>query len=61
MMEDYIAPVNQVRIKLAIPGKKITSIKTLTGGAFMMKKNGNSIDLLLPHIGVYEGVIINTN
>ena len=61
LMEDYIAPVEQVRIALTIPGKKIASVKTLTGSAFTMKKNGNSVELLLPRVGAYEGIIINAN
>jgi len=61
MMEDYIAPVEQVKISLNIPAKKITSVKTLTGSAFSMKKNGNSVEILLPRVGAYEGILINTN
>ena len=61
MMEDYIAPVENVRIELAIPGKKIVSVKTLTGSAFTMKKNLNGVELLLPRVGAYEGIMINTN
>ena len=61
MMEDYIAPVEQVRIVLTIPGKKIASVKTLTGSAFTMKKNGNRVEILLPRVGAYEGIIINAN
>jgi hypothetical protein len=61
MMEDYIAPVEQVRIALTIPGKKITSVKTLMGSAFSMKKNGNSVELLLPRVEAYEAIIINAN
>ena len=61
MMEDYIAPVEQVHIVLTIPGKKIASLKTLTGSAFTMKKNGNSVEILLPRVGAYEGIIISAN
>jgi hypothetical protein len=61
LMEDYIAPVEQVRIVLNIPRKKISSIKTITGSVFTMKKNGNSVELLLPKVGAYEGIIIKTN
>jgi hypothetical protein len=61
MMEDYIAPVEQVRITLAIPGKKIVSIKSLIGSTFTTKKNGNNTELLLPRVEAYEGILINTN
>ena len=61
MMEDYIAPVENVRIELAIPGKKIVSVKTLTGSAFTMKKNLNGVQLVLPRVGAYEGIIIKVN
>ncbi|MEP6595852.1 MAG: hypothetical protein ABJA71_07885 [Ginsengibacter sp.] len=61
LREDYIAPVEHVRIALKNPGKKIASVRTLTGSAFTMKKDMNSVELLLPRVEVYEGIIINTN
>jgi hypothetical protein len=58
-MEDYIAPVEQVRIKLNIPGNKtITSVKSLTGSPFTIIKKGNSADILIPRVRAYEGLII---
>ena len=59
MMEDYIAPVEQVKISLNIPGEKIVSVKSLTGSMLTTKKNGNSTELLLPRVGAYEGILIN--
>ena len=59
LMEDYIAPVEKVRITLDIPGKKITSVKTLAGSAFTIKRNGNRVEILLPRIEAYEGILIN--
>ena len=60
LMEDYIAPVEKVRIELNIPGKrKIVSVRTLTGSTFTMKKIGDSVELLLPRVGAYEGIVIN--
>ena len=61
MMEDYIAPVGHVRVVLNFPGKKIVSVKSLTGSPFTMKKKGNSAELLLPRIGAYEAILIHTN
>jgi hypothetical protein len=60
-MEDYIAPVEQVRISLAISGKKIVSVKTLTGSPLTMKRNGNGVELLLPRVLAYEGILISVN
>jgi uncharacterized membrane protein len=59
VMEDYIAPVENVRIELNIAPQKIASVKTLNGSAFTMKKKANSVELLLPKVGVYEGILIN--
>jgi hypothetical protein len=58
-MEDYIAPVEQVRIRLNIPGNKtITSVKSLTGSPVTIIKKGNSADILIPRVRAYEGLII---
>jgi hypothetical protein len=59
MMEDYIAPVENVRIELNFPPEKIASVKTLAGSQFTMKRKAKTVELLLPKVGVYEGIVIN--
>jgi hypothetical protein len=59
VMEDYIAPAENVRVELNFPPRKITSVKTLSGSAFTMKRKANSVELLLPKVGVYEAILIN--
>src|SRR3984893_9933656 len=61
MMEDYIAPVSDVRVELKIPGKTIVSVKSLTGSTFTMKKSGNGLELHLPRVNAYEGILINVH
>ena len=57
MMEDYIAPVENVQIELNFPPGKIASVKTLNGSAFTLRKKSKSVEVILPKIGVYEGVL----
>jgi hypothetical protein len=59
VMEDYIAPAEDVRIELNFPPQKIASIKSLTGSTFTIKKKANSVELFLPKVGAYEGILIN--
>jgi hypothetical protein len=59
LMEDYIAPVEQVRILLNIPGNRsVASVKTITGSPFTMKKKGSATELVLPRLEAYEGIVI---
>ena len=60
VMEDYIAPVENVKITFIIPDqRKIKSIKTLTGSPLTIKKSGNSVELTLPRVNAYEGILID--
>jgi len=60
MIEDYIAEAHNVSIKFTIPsGRKIESVKSITGSEFTMNNSGtNILEILLPHVGAYEGIII---
>jgi hypothetical protein len=59
LMEDYISPVENVRVKFSIPGqRKIISIKTITGSKMNANKNGNSVEVVLPRVDAYEGILI---
>ena len=59
LMEDYIAPVENVHVKFYIPGnRKIGSIKTIAGSKYSVIKNGNSVEVVLPKVKAYEGILI---
>jgi len=59
LMEDYIAPVENVHVKFSIPGnRKIASIKTIAGSKYSMIKNGNNVEVVLPKVEAYEGILI---
>jgi hypothetical protein len=61
LMEDYISPVENIRVKLSIPStRKIVSIKSITGSKYTVNKTGNSVEVLLPRIEAYEGILIET-
>lgn len=59
LMEDYIAPVENVRIEFNFAPQKIASVKMLNGSPFILKKKTNSVEVLLPKVGLYEGILIN--
>jgi len=59
LMEDYISPVENVRVKISVPAqRKIASIKTINGSKYSMKQNGNTVEILLPRVGAYEGILV---
>ncbi len=59
LMEDYISPVENVRVKFSIPGKQqIASIKTISGSKYSMNKSGNSVEIVLPRVEAYEGILV---
>jgi hypothetical protein len=61
LMEDYISPVENIRVKLSIPStRKIVSIKSITGSKYTVNKTGNSVEILLPRVEAYEGILIET-
>jgi hypothetical protein len=60
VMEQYIAPAEQVRAVVYIPeGRKVASVTAMAGTKFMIKEHVNSVEVLLPYLGAYEGIIIN--
>ena len=59
VMEDYIAPVENVQIELNFPPGNIASVKTLNGSAFTLRKKSKSVEVVLSKVGVYEGVLFS--
>jgi putative glycosyl hydrolase-like family 6 (GHL6) protein/glycosyl hydrolase family 42 (putative beta-galactosidase) len=59
VMEDYIAPVKNVQVELNFPPGSIASVKTLNGSAFIVRKKSQSVEVILPKVDVYEGILIS--
>ncbi|HEV8504072.1 MAG TPA: hypothetical protein VGQ53_01690, partial [Chitinophagaceae bacterium] len=59
VMEDYIAPVENVQIDLNFPPAKVASVKTLNGSPFTLREKSKSVEVVLPKVGVYEGVLFS--
>ncbi len=59
VMEDYIAPVENVRIELNFPPGNIASVKTINGSKFILRKKSKSVEVVLPKVGVYEGILVS--
>jgi len=59
VMEDYIAPVSNVSVRFAIPrSHSVASVKSLTGSEIKTVTEGDTLEILIPHIGAYEGIDI---
>ena len=58
VMEDYIAPVENVQVELNLPPGKIASVKPLNGSIFILRKKAKSVEIVLPKVGVYEGILV---
>jgi hypothetical protein len=59
VMEDYIAPVENVHIELNLLPENISSVKTLDGSAFTLRKKSKSVEVVLRKVNVYEGILIS--
>jgi hypothetical protein len=60
MMEDYIAEAHQVSIAFSIPdNRKVKSVKSITGSAFTMNTLNNILEVHLPAVAAYEGIVID--
>lgn len=58
LMEDYIAPVENVRVILNMPGNTISSIRSLTGSVINVKKKDSVTELFISRVNAYEGIVI---
>jgi len=58
--EYYIAPVENVRVRLRIPtGKKLADLRLLVPARFKAKARNNTVEVLLPRVEAYQGVAFN--
>ncbi len=59
VMEDYLAPVDNVVISYRIPaGSKVESVKSLTGSRFSTRNGNGILKITIPGIEAYEGIEI---
>jgi len=59
VMEDYIAPAENIEITIPIPqGRKVESVKSLTGSQFRKNSGNGSIKIVIPRVNAYEGIEI---
>ena len=57
--EYYLAPVENVKLKISIPeGKKVVEVSAMAQGSFKKKINGQMLEVSLPKVGDYQGIII---
>jgi hypothetical protein len=56
-IENYLAPVENVRIRLAIPeGRRVRSVSLLVDGHFTQARKGSTLEVLIPRIESYQAV-----
>lgn len=57
--EYYLAPVENVRLKINIPGnKKVKKVSTLVDAPFQKSLNGRRVDIVLPRVEAYQGILV---
>jgi hypothetical protein len=62
MMEDYIAPVENISIKIPLPkGTSVKSVKSLAGKEFRKEIKNDTLGIFIPRVEAYEGLAITLN
>jgi hypothetical protein len=55
--ENYLAPVENVRVRLAIPaGKSLRSVRLLVEAPFKKVQKGSSVEVVIPRVEAYQAV-----
>ena len=55
----YIPPIENVKIKVRVPdGKKIQNITSFLPVAFSQKEENNILEITIPRIEEYQGIVI---
>jgi hypothetical protein len=55
--EYYIAPIENVRIRLQVPeGKKLGRVQLLVPSRFRTKQTGSTVEVFLPRVEAYQGI-----
>jgi hypothetical protein len=59
VMEDYIADKNNITVKFTIPaGMSVAKVESLTGTRIISGIKKNTVEILIPKLGAYEGIHI---
>jgi hypothetical protein len=62
VMEEYIAPVENVRIEFPLKaGSKVVSVRSLSGASFKKELGNGLLKITLPRVEAYEGIEIVLN
>ena len=57
--EYYLAPVENVRLRISIPaGRTVREVKALAGGTFERQVKGNSLEIFLPRVEAYQALAV---
>ena len=58
--EYYLAPVENVRIRLAIPaGKRVRRVTTLVPAPFRVRRSGSTLEVTIPRVEAYQAVRVD--
>jgi hypothetical protein len=56
-IEYYLAPVENVRVRFAIPaGKRVRSVALLVKAPYKQEQKGSTLEVLIPRVEAYQGV-----
>lgn len=59
MNEYYLAPVENIRLKIRIPeGRKVKNVSTLVKADFKKKISGQYVEVTLPRVESYQGILV---
>ena len=62
VIEDYSSVVKNIVLRFNVPaGRKIGSVRTITGSDFTMQTREDILEISVPHVGAYEGIEITLN
>jgi len=55
--EYYLAPVENVRVRLAIPaGKRVRGVALLVKAPYQQEQKGSTLEVVIPRVEAYQGV-----
>lgn len=58
--EYYLAPVENVRLKIVIPeGSQVKNVSTLVKTDFSKELKGNQLEVSLPRVEAYQGIVVD--
>jgi hypothetical protein len=58
--EYYLAPVENVRIRLTIPGgRRVRRVALLVEAPYRKEQKGSILEVVIPHVGAYQGLRVD--